>query len=195
MLGWNFYIKSLINKRFEICWGMDKTFNKESWLSFIEVIISIFKYHYNNKQNHNYNILYLDFINSYRGYRHLKRLPVRGQRTWTNAWTAFRCNNIISNWKIEIAKKYYGNYSINILNMLFMSEYINYLWRLQWKDEWMDAKKKRIELLRKKKRVMFKVDIVSTSKGYLGIFQKNKIVSKKKKKSNKKKYIYSRFLI
>jgi hypothetical protein len=50
----------------------------------------------------------------------------------------------------------------------------------------MEARRKRIELLKKKKRIMFKIDIVSTSKGYLGIFQKNKVISKKKKSQIKK---------
>ncbi len=186
MLGWNLYTKQLLNKRLEVCYNFDISFNEESWYSFIETIIRLFNSDHNSIQNHTYNILYLDFINTYRGYRHLKRLPVRGQRTWTNAWTSFRCNTLVSNWKVEAAKKYYGNYSNNILNMLFMSEYVNYLWRLQWKDEWMEARRKRIELLKKKKRIMFKIDIVSTSKGYLGIFQKNKVISKKKKSQIKK---------
>jgi small subunit ribosomal protein S13 len=32
-----------------------------------------------------FNIFMLDLINSYKGLRHAFGLPVRGQRTWTNA--------------------------------------------------------------------------------------------------------------
>jgi ribosomal protein S13 len=37
------------------------------------------------KKKNIFNIFMLDFINSYRGLRHSFGLPVRGQRTWTNA--------------------------------------------------------------------------------------------------------------
>ena len=37
------------------------------------------------KKKYIFNIFLLDFINSYRGNRHAFGLPVRGQRTWTNA--------------------------------------------------------------------------------------------------------------
>jgi hypothetical protein len=41
-------------------------------------------------------------------------------------------------------------------------------------------------MLKKKKRIIFKIDIISTSKGFLGIHQKNKVISKKKKNQMKK---------
>ncbi|WP_458659101.1 ribosomal protein uS13 [Candidatus Vidania fulgoroideorum] len=42
-----------------------------------------------------YNIKRLIYINCYRGNRHKKKLPVRGQRTRTNAKTSKRRNNFL----------------------------------------------------------------------------------------------------
>ncbi len=187
MSGWKYFTKNFLDKRLELCHSEDKVFSdNDDWFIFIEVLYSIFFNFYNPLNDQKYNIMFLDFINSYKGLRHLKRLPVRGQRTWTNAWSSYRCNTLISSWKIESAKKFYGNYSNNILNVLYLSEHINYLWRIQWKNEWFSAKFKRVDMLKKKKRIIFKIDIISTSKGFLGIHQKNKVISKKKKNQMKK---------
>ncbi len=43
----------------------------------------------------------LQDVNSYRGYRHKRRLPVRGQRTKTNARTKRGRRNTIANKKVE----------------------------------------------------------------------------------------------
>jgi hypothetical protein len=34
-------------------------------------------------------------IKSYQGYCHFLGKPVRGQRTWSNAWNSFKCNNLL----------------------------------------------------------------------------------------------------
>ena len=88
------------------------------------------------------NIFFLDIINSYRGWRHSRGLPVRGQRTWTNAWTSYRSNLILREYKIVLAKRIYGNISSNELNVAYLAEQINMLWKLQWEQEWREAKKK-----------------------------------------------------
>ena len=41
------------------------------------------------------NILRYYLIKSYKGYCHSIGKPVRGQRTWSNAWTSFRINNTL----------------------------------------------------------------------------------------------------
>lgn len=45
---------------------------------------------YDLKKKNNINIRRLIFIGSYRGFRHVNRLPVRGQRTRTNSRTCRR---------------------------------------------------------------------------------------------------------
>ena len=43
------------------------------------------------------NIVRKFLIKSYKGYCHAIGKPVRGQRTWSNGWNSFRCNNILRN--------------------------------------------------------------------------------------------------
>ena len=44
---------------------------------------------------HKLNVLRKYLIKSYQGYCHFLGKPVRGQRTWSNAWNAFKCNNTL----------------------------------------------------------------------------------------------------
>jgi ribosomal protein S13 len=44
---------------------------------------------------HKLNILRKYLIKSYQGYCHVLGKPVRGQRTWSNGWNAFKCNNTL----------------------------------------------------------------------------------------------------
>lgn len=41
-----------------------------------------------------YNLLRLYLIKTTRGRAHALGKPSRGQRTWSNAWTAYNCNNV-----------------------------------------------------------------------------------------------------
>lgn len=51
-----------------------------------------------------YNLIRLYLIKSYRGRCHALGKPVRGQRTWSNAWSANRCNTIIKQFISEVKK-------------------------------------------------------------------------------------------
>lgn len=131
------------------------------------------------------NIFFLDYLNTYRGLRHSKGLPVRGQRTWTNAWSVYKSNLILRRFKIEVAKRVYGNLPINTLTTLYLAEQINYIWKLQWKKEWLQARGKRFKLLQNEHSI-FKIDINAMSKGYVDGFDRKKQLSKKKKALLKK---------
>jgi ribosomal protein S13 len=52
------------------------------------------------------NILRKYLLKSYQGYCHSLGKPVRGQRTWSNSWNSFKCNNILRNFitKVQRAK-------------------------------------------------------------------------------------------
>jgi ribosomal protein S13 len=52
------------------------------------------------------NILRKYLIKSYQGYCHSIGKPVRGQRTWSNSWNSFKCNNVLRNFinKVQRAK-------------------------------------------------------------------------------------------
>jgi ribosomal protein S13 len=43
------------------------------------------------------NILRKYLVKSYKGYCHVIGKPVRGQRTWSNGWNSFKCNNFLRN--------------------------------------------------------------------------------------------------
>lgn len=132
------------------------------------------------------NILILDLINSYRGWRHSKGLPLRGQRTWSNASSSYRSNLILRNVKLKIAKKYYGNFSENEINMAYLAEDINSLWRVQWEQEWKVAKKKFKLAEQNSKKNPLKIDIASMSQGNIYV----EPVNPKKLKANKKKRVF-----
>jgi len=46
---------------------------------------------------HKLHIVRKYLIKSYQGYCHALGKPVRGQRTWSNAWNSFKCNNVLRN--------------------------------------------------------------------------------------------------
>ncbi len=131
------------------------------------------------------SILFLDLISSYRGWRHGRGLPVRGQRTWSNAWSSYRSNLILREIKLKIAKKFYGNMPENEINMAYLAEDINSLWKVQWEHEWKTAKKRLKILERGNKRTPVKIDLVSMAQGNIITDD----LTQKKLKANKKKRI------
>jgi hypothetical protein len=100
----------------------------------------------------------LDLVNSYRGLRHAFGLPVRGQRTWTNAWSSYRSNTTLRQFKIKLSKRLYTSITINELNIAYLAEQINNLWKLQWDSEWKKAKRQR-QVQTKKARGYYNVDL------------------------------------
>lgn len=127
------------------------------------------------------HILYLNIIFCYKGWRHLKGLPVRGQRTWTNAWSTFRSNIVLRDLKKKSIKKIYGKLGGPEQRISFLAEYINFLWKTQWFCEWIYSRVLLRKLIKKKKK-FFNLDLYSTAKGLLGNLKKKKSVTKKKKK-------------
>lgn len=127
-------------------------------------------------------ILFLNLINIYKGWRHLKGLPCRGQRTWTNAWTSYKKNNILREHKKLTTKKFYGKIGGPEQRIATLCEYINFFWKTQWFSEWLYS---RIVLKNfyNKNKDMFSIDLTATAKGYLGNLRKdNPKLGKKKKK-------------
>lgn len=134
------------------------------------------------KNNNILSILFLNFINTYKGWRHFKGLPVRGQRTWSNAWTCYKNNQILRREKLKLIKNFYGKISSLEQKIAFLCEYINFLWKTQWFHEWMYSRryiKKSIKISKK----IFRIDLLATAKGFIGNIRKNNPkVGKKKKK-------------
>ncbi len=109
-----------------------------------------------------FNVFILDLINSYRGLRHAFGLPVRGQRTWTNAWSTYKSNLTLRQFKIKVSKRLYSSVTISELNIAYLAEQINNLWRLQWDSEWKQAKRQR-QIQAKKSKIFSKIDLKSAT--------------------------------
>jgi ribosomal protein S13 len=109
-----------------------------------------------------FNVFILDLINSYRGLRHAFGLPVRGQRTWTNAWSAYKSNLTLRQFKIKLSKRLYSSVTISELNIAYLAEQINNLWRLQWDSEWKQAKRQR-QIQAKKSKIFSRIDLKSAT--------------------------------
>lgn len=53
---------------------------------------------------HRYNVLRLYLIKTFRGKAQALGKPCRGQRTWSNAWTAHKYNQLLKNFISEVKK-------------------------------------------------------------------------------------------
>lgn len=145
--------------------------------------IFLSNYQFNNssfKTRHLLNIYLLNLLGTYRGWRHSRGLPVRGQRTWSNAWSSYRSNLLLRSYKINISKKIYGSNFSNDYFTAYLAEEVNNMWRLQWGSEWLEAKKKRVNLQKNVKN-NFKVDLISMSKLQVDAVSKKKDANKIKK--------------
>ena len=130
----------------------------------------------NLKKKMIFNIFMLDLVNSYRGLRHALGLPVRGQRTWTNAWSVYRSNLSLRQFKIKLSKRLYTSITINELNIAYLAEQINNLWKLQWDSEWKKAKRQR-QIQAKKSRNFYKVDLKAIASANVSVNDKKKNAS------------------
>ncbi len=138
-------------------------YKNSKWLILNNLLDSIIPNNKNLKKKRLVNIYFLDFISSYRGYRHSFGLPVHGQRTWTNANTAFNSNSLLRNYKLNSFKKSLMGLPVSDINNAFYLEQLNFLWKSQWDLEWFFAKKKRLIDL-KKSRGYIKFDVNTLAK-------------------------------
>ena len=121
-----------------------------------------------------FNIFVLDLINSYRGLRHAFGLPVRGQRTWTNAWSTYKSNLTLRQFKIKLSKRLYTSITISDLNIAYLAEQINSLWKIQWDGEWKKAKRQR-QAQAKKSKNLYKVDLLAIASANVSIKNKKQV--------------------
>ena len=151
-------------QRLEISTNFNISLYKNSkWLILNNLLDFIIPNNKNLKKRRLINIYFLDFIGSYRGYRHSFGLPVNGQRTWTNAKTTFSSNSLLRNYKLNSFKKSLLGLPLSDINNAFYLEQLNFLWKSQWELEWFFAKKKRLVEL-KKSRGYIKFDVSALSK-------------------------------
>lgn len=148
---------------------------------FLKFFFDIFPKNLNLADRQLVHIIFLTIAWNYKSWRHFKGLPCRGQRTWSNAWSVYKSNLLLRDYKKKYVKKIYGKYGGPEQKLCFLCEYINYLWKFQWFGEWIHSRKW-IKAVLKKKEVVFYLDLFATSRGMLGDLKKDsKSVSKKKK--------------
>jgi len=184
-LGWK--LLPIINQRIEECmFIMIKEFNKNQWENFLDIIYSVVPYNTNLRSKFKLSILLLDLNTSYRGWRHSKGLPVRGQRTWSNAWSVYKSNNILRNYRLRQARKYFMNVPVREGNVAYAAEYVNLLWRRQWPFEWYAARNNRLGF--KGHPSTMKIDLYSMANYQIMHPYKLQNLSKKQKQSYKRNY-------
>lgn len=185
-----FFTISFIQKRLEnfLLFKLDNLANYSIIVFFFYFNSFSSEINSSNKKKFLLNIYFLDLLSTYKGWRHLKGLPVRGQRTWTNSITSFNSNIVLKNYKISLLKKVMNtNNMININNYLLL-EYTNLLWKLQWTNEWFELKKRRLHLLKKKsKNLKIKIDENSINLELLSL--RLKFLKKKSKSAVKNSYV------
>lgn len=184
-LGWK--LIPFINQRIEECvYILIKDFNKNQWDSFLDIIYTMIPYDTSIKKRLKLLICLLDLNTSYRGWRHYKGLPVRGQRTWSNAWSVYRSNNILRNFKLQRSKKYFMNVPVREGNVAYSAEYVNLLWKRQWPFEWYAAKSQRLNFTGHPSTL--RIDLYSMANYQIMHPLKLKNLSKKQKQAYKRNY-------
>lgn len=185
--GFNKNFISFIEKRLEHesdCIVKELPLTK--WKVFLEVFPTVMPFECNIFTRHCLNIYILDLSTSYKGWRHFRGLPVRGQRTWTNAWSCYRSNWILRNLRLSIAKKFYGNIPDKEAIVGFSAEHVNSMWKDQWHHEWLAARKE-LEKFKGHPKTM-KIDLYSMHNYQITHPYKLKNMSKKQKQAIKKNY-------
>lgn len=88
------------------------------------------------------NIVRLYLARFYRGKFHALGKPTRGQRTWSNAWTAFRGNKVLRNF-IGFTRKFSEQVKVKKINYKLTSK------------KYLPSSKKKISKVTLKKKVWF----------------------------------------
>lgn len=149
---------------------------------FLNTLLARIPFNLNLKFIFKTNIITLHLINSYKGYRHLRGLPVNGQRTWSNGWSSFRSNYTLRFFKLDLSKKFYGNVSYADIKVAFLAEQTNLLWKNQWYQIWKKISANRsIGSKAKKLKRTQKPDLLLMAKGHIFLPLLKRDLTKKQK--------------
>lgn len=130
------------------------------------------------------NLIYLEYANSYKTYRHLFNLPVNGQRTWGGGRSIRILKSDLYNYKLKKFNKFLG-----MTHQTLTAEMVNLMWRQQWRHEWEVSKKYRERLpwyVQRKKKWL---NLSAMTSRRIESFYKHPYRFKKKKHHRKKKKI------
>lgn len=185
--GLNNVFLKLLESRLELNLNFKlKNFKKHEWILFLDLCYNLVPKDTTIFNKKTLNVVILDSIASYRGWCHFRGLPTRGQRTWTNAWSVYKSNGILRNFKLKNFKKYYGNIPEKEITVAYVAEQLNFIWRFQWDREWFSAKNELLKFEGHPKTM--KIDLYSMYNYQVIHPFKLKKMSKKQKQSFKKNY-------
>lgn len=174
-----------VEQRMEIPLNLPvKSLKKVDWEVYLKCIYTLVPHKCSIKRRNTLNIFMLDLITSYRGWRHSRGLPVRGQRTWSNSWSCYKSNWVLRNFKITASKKNYGNVPVRDARTAGLAEYVNLTWKQQWYQEWLTAKYSRLRY----KGGNVKIDMHAMANYQVMHPLKLKNLSKKQKQTFRKNY-------
>lgn len=148
-LGSFFFFKLLL--RFEVFEAFNFLNDHARWVMLCS-FFSSFRLKNKLKNNFCINIVLLDFNSSYKGVRHIKGYPVRGQRTWSNSWSSYKVNTQLRQLRVGWTQKYYGGVTSKEAKVLLMAELVNYYWWLNWRRSWRVASKLRENQIRRARK-------------------------------------------
>lgn len=157
------------------------------WEVFMLILDDIVPYYESVIYKKLLNICMLDIILAYRGWCHFRGTPVRGQRTWSNAWSAYKSNWLLRNFRLNLARKQYGaNIPEREANVAHIAEQVNLMWKFQWEHEWILARNSLLGYKGHPKTM--KIDLYSMYNYQVMHPLKLKNMSKKQQQSFKKNY-------
>lgn len=108
--GFSFFMKQLFVKRFELTYFFfyKNTIFFRNEKEKIKIFNSYFSFITNTNSNINdllrYNLIRLYLTRTFRGRAQALGKPCRGQRTWSNAWTAYKVNTVIRSFITQVNK-------------------------------------------------------------------------------------------
>ena len=178
-------------KRLEIWKNIDFWFTDTDYIDiYNEELYKLYKFDLNYKLRYQFSIFILNLHGTYRGWRHLVGLPVRGQRTWTNSNSVYKANVYLREYRLLVAKVYYQGLVDKSLMVLILAESFNYLWYTQWSKQWREMFTRREKFVKNvKKGKIARYDFVLLAKGV--VFGFKKALLTKKQKADQKHNIFT----
>ena len=158
--------------------------SKNSRIIFFKFFFKLLPLSLNFKIIKNYILYFQNCLFLIKSWRQYKNLPSKGQRTWSNGWTASKAYNIIKELKFKNTTRYFKNIEVAQRSLAFTCEVENLIWLKYWLNEWRLARIKH-DLFFLTKTKNLKVDLSLLSRGVVGNFSilgKNFAQPKKHKK-------------
>ena len=181
--GFGFHRLSIFRSRFEkkkIQSVIDKPVHK---LIILKLIRSFLPYNKDIRRRRQAFLCRQFILKTYRSFRHLAGLPVRGQRTWSNANTVKRSNVELRQIFAARAWKKYPFLTKTYANTAALAEFSNFLFHINWLSEWIYANSQ-IEEARSNNNIV-KVDLYAMSRFFSRVEFGDYKISKKTKQKKK----------